>query len=431
VNGVVNPSYTYDTNGNMTAGAGRSVTYTAFNMAASIVQGSTTVSLTYDSEHSRVKMTAPSGTTYYLNDPATGAMSEKLVSGSTTTWHDYIASPGDGLVAEKFSGGTAAMRYITLDHLGSVAVVTNESGAVVERNAYDAWGKRRNINGSDDTACSLTSLTTRDYTGHEHIDSECLINANARIYDPTIARFMSADDEVPDAFNGQAFNRFSYVNNGPYSATDPSGHACGDIIISTSASGEGATGQDARFDNKIETVVVTGVCPTSPQPSSQVPTVYYCDESCMRSLMTPPVYTGPDMTASGPGGENKTSNKASTPAPDKVVDTNKGKDNCAYRNASGQCVYTRDKYGKLQFTPEYQDQICRNYHGLQEGAAKANDGWTTFGAAASARGGVPGAIVGLGATVAALITSITTGSGFRPFGATIIPKSDPPPGCSS
>ena len=224
VNGVVNPAYTYDANNNMTAGAGRTVTYTSFNMAASIVQGSTTVSLSYDSEHTRVKMTAPSGTTYYLNDPATGAMSEKLVSGSTTTWHDYIAAPGDGLVAEKFSGGTTAIRYITLDHLGSIAVVTNESGAVVERDAYDAWGKRRNINGSDDTTCSLTSLTTRGFTGHEHIDGDCLINANARIYDPTIARFMSADDEIPDAFNGQAFNRFSYVNNGPLSFIDPTGH---------------------------------------------------------------------------------------------------------------------------------------------------------------------------------------------------------------
>ena len=41
MNGVVNPAYTYDANNNMTAGAGRTVTYTSFNMAASIVQGST------------------------------------------------------------------------------------------------------------------------------------------------------------------------------------------------------------------------------------------------------------------------------------------------------------------------------------------------------------------------------------------------------
>ena len=33
VNGVVNPAYSYDANGNMIAGGGRTVTYTAFNMA--------------------------------------------------------------------------------------------------------------------------------------------------------------------------------------------------------------------------------------------------------------------------------------------------------------------------------------------------------------------------------------------------------------
>src|ERR1700722_12827658 len=48
VNGVANPAYTYDANGDMTAGAGRSVGYTSFNMAASISEGSASVALTYD-----------------------------------------------------------------------------------------------------------------------------------------------------------------------------------------------------------------------------------------------------------------------------------------------------------------------------------------------------------------------------------------------
>jgi RHS repeat-associated protein len=223
VNGVVNPSYTYDANGNMTAGAGRTVTYTSFNMAASIVQGSTTVGFTYDSEHQRVTMTAASGTTTYISDAGSGALSEKVVSGSTTTWHDYVQADGK-IVAEKFSGGTTAMRYFVLDHIGSVAVVTNESGTVLERDAYDAWGKRRNIDGSDDTTCSLTSQTTRGFTGHEQIDVACLINANARIYDPALSRFMTADSIIPNPFDGQSLNRYAYVNNNPLSLTDPTGH---------------------------------------------------------------------------------------------------------------------------------------------------------------------------------------------------------------
>ena len=72
--------------------------------------------------------------------------------------------------------------------------------------------------------CSLTSLTTRGFTGQEQIDAECVINANAKIYDQTIARFMTADTIIPNSFDGQAFNRYSYVSNNPLSATDPSGH---------------------------------------------------------------------------------------------------------------------------------------------------------------------------------------------------------------
>ena len=211
----------------MTSGAGRNITYTSFNMVASIAQGTVSVAIGYDSEHNRVSQTLAVGsnaaTTIYLNDPITGAMSEKLTSGSTVVWHDYIASAG-GVVAEKFSGGTTAVRYFVADHLGSAAAAMDESGAVVERDSYDAWGKRRNIDGSDDAACSLTSLTSRGYTGHEHIDAVCLINMNARIYDPVLGRFTAADSVVPDPSDGQSFNRYAYVNNGPLSATDPSGH---------------------------------------------------------------------------------------------------------------------------------------------------------------------------------------------------------------
>ncbi len=141
VNGVVNPTYSYDANGNMTSGGGRSVTDTSFNMVAVISQGTASASFAYDSEHQRIKQTLVAGSTTtvttYLNDPASGAMEDKAVTGSTTTWHDYILADGH-IVAEKFSGGTNALRYFILDHLGSIAVVTNESGAVVERDFYDA-----------------------------------------------------------------------------------------------------------------------------------------------------------------------------------------------------------------------------------------------------------------------------------------------------
>jgi RHS repeat-associated protein len=77
------------------------------------------------------------------------------------------------------------------------------------------WGKR--------TDSVVSALTTRQFTGHEEIPEAGLVNMNARIYDPELGRFMSADSITGDIFSSQTFNRFSYVNNGPLSYTDPTG----------------------------------------------------------------------------------------------------------------------------------------------------------------------------------------------------------------
>jgi RHS repeat-associated protein len=96
-----------------------------------------------------------------------------------------------------------------------------------ERDSIDPWGRPRvYATGADDTRCGTAppSATTHHFTGHESITSAYVINANARLYDPTIGRFLAADTMVADARDGQAFNHFSYVENGPLSATDSSGH---------------------------------------------------------------------------------------------------------------------------------------------------------------------------------------------------------------
>ena len=48
----------------------------------------------------------------------------------------------------------------------------------------------------------------------------------ARFYSPKLGRFLSADTMVPQPFNPQSLNRYSYVNNNPLRYTDPTGHYC-------------------------------------------------------------------------------------------------------------------------------------------------------------------------------------------------------------
>jgi RHS repeat-associated protein len=86
---------------------------------------------------------------------------------------------------------------------------------VIARYQYDAWGKRVLAAGSN--------ATIHGFTGHEHLD-DGLIHMNGRVYDPGLARFLSADPHIQDPSNLQSWNRYSYVLNNPLAYTDPSGY---------------------------------------------------------------------------------------------------------------------------------------------------------------------------------------------------------------
>ena len=62
----------------------------------------------------------------------------------------------------------------------------------------------------------------RGYTGHEHLNGFGLINMNARLYDPMLARFLAPDPFVGSGMTND-FNRYIYGRNNPMMYTDPSG----------------------------------------------------------------------------------------------------------------------------------------------------------------------------------------------------------------
>jgi RHS repeat-associated protein len=237
--GVLNPNFIYDANGNLicvTTGAvcdssaAKAVTWTSFNMVSTVKEGTSNVALLYDPEHARVQQTAAGGATYYFNDAGTGAMTERIIpTTGSTIWRNYIMADGRIVAERTVRSTTVTVRYFVLDHLGSTVALSNETGLLVESDAYDAWGKQRNaVTGADDTTCSIpaSDFSNRGFTGHEQMpDGLCLVNMNARIYDPAIGRFMSPDDVIPDLYNGQSFDRYTYVSDNPLSYTDPTGHA--------------------------------------------------------------------------------------------------------------------------------------------------------------------------------------------------------------
>ncbi|WP_291849246.1 RHS repeat-associated core domain-containing protein [Bradyrhizobium sp.] len=224
--GTISTTFTYDPNGNQTAGLGRTIAYTSYNKPASITQGARTISFLDDTEHQRFKQVTPEGTTLYI--AAFGVMAEISNPGTASAkWTEYLSVGNAKVGMRTLQAGleTLATRYFHTDHLGSISVITNEYGVVVERLSYDAWGKRRNPDGTDDPAGSLTSQTTRGFTGEEQLSVSGLVHLNGRVYDPLLARMTSADPFVTDPMNPQGWNRYSYVGNDPLAFTDPNGYS--------------------------------------------------------------------------------------------------------------------------------------------------------------------------------------------------------------
>ncbi len=81
---------------------------------------------------------------------------------------------------------------------------------------YHPWGGTRFSSG--------TTPTTRRFTGQIEDATLGLYFYNARYYDGTLGRFLSADTIVPSPANPQSLNRYAYTLNNPLRYTDPTGH---------------------------------------------------------------------------------------------------------------------------------------------------------------------------------------------------------------
>ena len=147
-----------------------------------------------------------------------GFLSDASLSG-------YLNYTPSGRVAFAMAGvDTVALFYIHADVLGSFDVITDATGAVVERNSFDPWGRRRNpADWSYVNVPTTPLLTGRGFTGHEHLEGFGLINANGRIYDPVLGMFLSPDPYIQAPETVQNFNRYSYCLNNPLKYTDPDG----------------------------------------------------------------------------------------------------------------------------------------------------------------------------------------------------------------
>ena len=217
----IDETYEYDANGNMDRRRGSPIGYTSANLVQQIA-GAHPILFRYNPEGRRYLKQSPTHELVYLSVP--GAQYEREV-GNKDTRHRYTLSvSGESVAIIERTNNTQETRYLHRDHLGSVTVVSSSEGVPLEELRYDAWGKRRLLEGEDPSTSVLrSSWSRRGYTQHEHLDEVGLIHMNGRVYDPDLGRFVSPDPFVQFPDNLQSYNRYAYVLNNPLRYTDPSG----------------------------------------------------------------------------------------------------------------------------------------------------------------------------------------------------------------
>ena len=105
------------------------------------------------------------------------------------------------------------MEFLHHDHLGSVSLITDEDGNVLENTWYSPFGEI--IQGGKNSRF--------DYTGKEFDSVTQDYDFMARRYNPNWARFTQPDSLIENKYNPQALNKYSYVGNNPYKFIDPTG----------------------------------------------------------------------------------------------------------------------------------------------------------------------------------------------------------------
>ena len=100
------------------------------------------------------------------------------------------------LVAVNFKQGNKNESYYAItDNVGSVLKLVDTRVNAKFSAIYNPFGVRTI------TKNELGYNFQRGFTMHEHLDEFGIINANARLYDPYLARFLSPDPMIQDVTN--------------------------------------------------------------------------------------------------------------------------------------------------------------------------------------------------------------------------------------
>ena len=214
----------YDAMGNPTTYKGNAFTW---EQGRKLVSGSINgkgFTYNYDGNGMRYeKVVNGTKTNYYYN--GTQLLMES--KNGSRTWYIYGVTGIEGMIVE--SGWQDSIYYFDKNTLGDIVAIRDESGNIVARYEYDAWGNCTVMNayGTVNTSASFIGNSNPfRYRGYYYDTETGFYYLQTRYYDPTICRFINADNYELVAelsYVPGELNMYAYCGNNPIMYTDETG----------------------------------------------------------------------------------------------------------------------------------------------------------------------------------------------------------------